>query len=91
MGDGGNALGLNRVTLNVMGEDYIVTGNDTVEYIENIGRYLNEKIEEINKATGGGKLSKVQLAILAALQVADEYYKLRQEHEELLQLIKEAK
>lgn len=91
MASSGDSVGINRVTLRLMGEDYIVTGTDTAEYIEHLGEYLNQRMEQINDSAVEVKLSKAQLAILAALQVTDEFHKLQQEHEELLQLIKEAK
>ncbi|HBR29429.1 MAG TPA: hypothetical protein DD789_08305, partial [Firmicutes bacterium] len=49
------------------------------------------KIDLIQKAHGDAKLSKTQLAILAALQLTDELEKLRIDHEKVERLIQAAK
>lgn len=87
-----SVAGLNRVTLSIMGDDYIVTGNDDPEYIRGIGEYLSERLDALSKEAGESvKLSKTQLAILVALQIADEYHRLQREQEDLMQLLREAK
>lgn len=87
-----NPGGVNRITLSIMGDDYIVTGTDDPEYIKDIGKYLAERIEALADSAGGtARLSKTQLAILAALQIADDYHRILREHEELMQLMREAK
>ena len=86
-----NIVGLTRVTLNLMGDDYLVTGNESADYIEELGCFLADRIREISDGAGDVKLSKTQLAVLAALQLVDDYQKVIREHEELLQLLREAK
>lgn len=83
--------GINRVTLAIMGDDYVVTGNESTEYMKMLGRLLEERIEEISNEAGDLRLSKTQLAVLAALQLADDYQRIFQEHDELLQILREAK
>lgn len=83
--------GINRVTLAIMGDDYVITGNESTEYMKQLGRLLEERIGEIGKEAGEIRLSKTQLAVLAALQLADDYQRIFQEHNELLQLLREAK
>ena len=79
---------LNRVTINIMGDEYNVMGRESPEYITQLVQSIELKIESIH---GDAKLSKTQLAILVALQFADEMVKLRIEHENLERLIQEAK
>ncbi|HEX2954182.1 MAG TPA: cell division protein ZapA [Bacillota bacterium] len=84
--------GVNRITLSIMGDDYIVTGNDDPEYIRGIGKYLSDRLDALSQEVGGSvKLSKTQLAILVALQIADEFHRLQREQEDLMQLLREAK
>mgnify|MGYP000849569300 FL=1 len=82
---------LNRVTINIMGDEYNVVGRESAEYIAQLVQSIELKIESIQQAHGDAKLSKTQLAILVALQFADEMVKLRIEHENLERLIQEAK
>ncbi|NLW55369.1 MAG: cell division protein ZapA [Firmicutes bacterium] len=82
---------LNRVTIKIMGDEYNVVGAESAEYIDELVKQIEAKIDSIQKAHGDAKLSKTQLAILVALQLADEMVKLRIEHENLVRLIQEAK
>lgn len=82
---------LNRLTIKIMGDEYNVVGPESAEYIGELVKQIESKIDSIQKAHGDAKLSKTQLAILVALQIADETVKLRIEHENLERLIQEAK
>ena len=81
----------NRVTIQIMGDEYNVVGAESAEYVDELVKQIETKIDAIQKAHGAAKLSKTQLAILVALQLADEMVKLRIEHENLVRLIQEAK
>ncbi len=82
---------LNRVTINIMGDEYTVVGRESAEYINQLVETIESKIETIQQAHGDAKLSKTQLSILVALQITDELTKLRIEHEKLEKLLQEAK
>ncbi len=82
---------LNRVTIEIMGDEYNVVGRESPDYIEQLVKTIELKIEAIQQAHGDAKLSKTQLAILVTLQITDELEKLRIDHEKLERLIQEAK
>jgi cell division protein ZapA len=79
----------NRIIVKIMGEEYLIRGTDTREYIERIVSYVEGVIEGIGD--NQNKLNKCQTAVLAALKIADELYKLRQEYQYLDDLLKESK
>ena len=74
--------------IRLMGEEYLIRGNDNREYVDTITSYLEEILKNI--AASNPKLTKSQIAVLAALKVADEMHKLRQEYQYLDQLLEEA-
>lgn len=78
-----------RFTFNIMGDEYVIKGNDSPEYKKKIVFYLETVIE--NTIQSNGKLNKCQIAVLTALKIADELHKLRQEYQYLSDLLKEAK
>jgi cell division protein ZapA len=78
-----------RFIIKVMGDEYVIKGNDTLEYKREIAVYLEEVIENTSK--NNPRLNKCQIAVLAALKIADELQKLRQDYRYLDQLLKEAK
>jgi cell division protein ZapA len=65
----------NRVKVTIFGQTYTINGDAPRDYIFQLAEYLNGKMEEvsINTAT----TNPTQVAILAALNVADEYFQLK--------------
>ena len=83
--------GKNRVTVKIMGEEYTIIGSESPEYIDGLIKEIERRINAVSEAHGDAKLSKLQLAVLVALQVTDELQQLRMEHEKLEKLLQEAK
>ena len=73
--------GENRVTVRIMGDDYTIVGSAPEDYINDLIKNVEKRIEAVSAAHGNAKLSKTQLAVLVALQVTDELQQLRMEHE----------
>ena len=71
-----------NITVSILGEDYIVSGGDSEEYMREVARIVDERIQGFLKSHPKLPVSKV--AILAALNFADEYQRLKIKHEELL-------
>lgn len=78
----------NRIIVKIMGDEYVIRGTDTTEYVDRIVSYVEGVIDQMS---GNQKLNKCQVAVLAALKIADELYKLRQEYQYLDDLLKESK
>lgn len=83
--------GENRVTVRIMGDEYTIVGSAPDDYINDLIKSVEERIEAIAIAHGNAKLSKTQLAVLVALQLTDELQQLRMEHEKMVKLLQEAK
>ena len=60
----------------IMGQTYNVRAEEDVSYIEELARFVDTKMSTISEATGTPESLKV--AILAALNIADELYKARE-------------
>ena len=82
---------INRVLVQIMGEDYTIIGSDPPAYIHEMVKTIEDHIQEIQEAHGDAKLSKTQLAVLVALQMTDNFHKLSMEHEKLVKLLQDAK
>lgn len=80
---------LNSVTVRLMGEEYVIRGPDGPEYLAEVATRVETRLREEQEANP--KLTKVQLAVLVALRLADELSKLRREHEEILRALAEAR
>jgi len=64
-----------KVKVTILGQTYNIKGDTSPEYIMQLADYVNQKIEEIESNVPGG--NSLQLAILASLNVADEYFQVK--------------
>lgn len=63
------------VKVNIYGSEYVIKGDDASDHIQAIADFVDQKMKEINK--GGVIKSPLKVAILAALNISDEYFKTR--------------
>ncbi len=81
--------GTNCVSVSLLGDEYVIRGTDPAEYLAQVAEGVETRLRDEQEANP--RLAKLQLAILVALRLADELAKLRQEHEEVLRLLAEAR
>ena len=67
------------IRVNIFGTEYPIKGDADPAYIEEIARYVDTKMREVSKQLSLPSMSKV--AILAAMNIADELFKERAERE----------
>ena len=70
------------VDIKVFGQSYTVKTDAEEEHIQEIARYVNEKMEEVLKNTRS--VSTLNVAILTALNIADDLLKEREKRMTLL-------
>jgi cell division protein ZapA len=61
--------------IRVLGQDISVLSDSGEEHVETVVSYVNDKVAEIQKSHKAA--STLQTAILMALNIADEYFKLK--------------
>ncbi|MDR3270565.1 MAG: cell division protein ZapA [Peptococcaceae bacterium] len=76
-----------KISIEIYGEKYLVRGDGTPEHIQAIASEVDHKMTLL--AGRLPNLSLNHLAVLTALNLADELVKLREEQEELLSLLGE--
>lgn len=79
--------GKNRLTVEIFGQQYRLSGRASVNHIRMVAGFVNDKMKEI--ANGNQRLDTARIAVLTAVNIADEYFRLRQEYEELLKILQE--
>ena len=65
----------NSVKVTIFGQTYTINGEAPREYISQIAEYLDGKMEEVR--VNCSITNPTHVAILAALNVADEYFQLK--------------
>ena len=75
----------NRVTINICGEEYTFIADESATYMQKVGTYVGEKMEEI---LNSAKVGRTDAAILTAANIADELFKSQTASEQLRSQIK---
>lgn len=70
-----------KIEVIIDGHNFTVVGLEKEEYIRELAYYVDKKIR--NLSSKNTKLTQSMSATLAALNIADEYYKIKMEYEEL--------
>ena len=78
-----------RVAVKIYGEEYIVKGNATREQIEKIAQQVDQKMVQI--AHRNPHLSQAKVAVLTALNLADELNHLQEDYDNLIKLLEDEK
>jgi cell division protein ZapA len=79
---------VNKIKAEIYGQDYQIKGKASVDHLRLVALLVDHKMKEVGEANPRLDLNRV--AVLAAVNVADEYLKLRQEYEELLRIFEQA-
>ncbi|MHB9094635.1 MAG: cell division protein ZapA [Eubacteriales bacterium] len=73
-----------RATVEIFGEEYIMKGDTTPEYMKMLANYIDKKMKHI--ASRQPQLSVTKIAVLAALNIGDELSKLQEDYDTLVKM-----
>ena len=76
----------NRVAVTIAGQEYTLVGTEDAGYTEKVAAHVDEKVREV---MDGAHVSLVDGAVLAAVNIADEYFKEAEAAENLRRQLKE--
>jgi len=68
------------ITVEIFGAEYTIRATEPPEYIRELAKFVDERMRQIAEA--GRVVSTSKIAVLAALQIADELFKTRASLEE---------
>jgi cell division protein ZapA (FtsZ GTPase activity inhibitor) len=74
------------VNVEIMGQNLVVASDAADDWVKAVAETVDERIKSIRASSQ--TINSVNLAILAALNFADELERLRRQHQELLDRIK---
>lgn len=69
------------VKIEILGREYNIRSDEEEERVKKVGEYINKKVKEVTQATPN--ISTLNAVILAALNIANDYFDLLEEKEEL--------
>ena len=71
-----------QIKVIIHNNEYFIKSTEETENVSEIAEYVNKKIDEIS--SNGEGLSEKKTAILAALNIASEYFQLLKDREDLV-------
>lgn len=78
---------MNYSEVEIYGERYTIKSDLGEDHLKNVAAYVDQKINEIKTATG--VISTSRVAILAALNIAEELFQLKEQKENMENLVSE--
>ncbi len=78
---------MGTVEIHILGQKYTIKGDESEEYIQRLAGYVQDKIKEVYN--NSPNISPLKASILAAITIADELHKLKNEQESLTKSIEE--
>jgi cell division protein ZapA (FtsZ GTPase activity inhibitor) len=70
-----------RITVDIFGTNYKLVGKSSVSYMKMIAAHVNDQMYHLSNALP--QLESSKIAVLASVNIADEFFKLRKEMEHL--------
>jgi cell division protein ZapA len=70
-----------KIQVEIYGQIYQIRAGADPEYIKNIARYVDIKMREI--ASGTPTVDSLKIAVLAALNITDEFFQLKRQKQDL--------
>lgn len=70
-----------RITVDIFGTNYKLVGRSSVSYMKMVAAHVNDQMYHLTNALP--QLESSKIAVLASVNIADEYFKLRKELEQM--------
>jgi cell division protein ZapA len=77
---------MGSVEVNILGQKYIIKGDAPPEYIRQLAEIVDQKLKEVYSNVPN--VTPLKAAILAALNIADEFQKLKAQYDNITQELK---
>jgi cell division protein ZapA len=78
---------MGSVEVFILGQKYTVKGDAPEEYIRKLAFYVDEKLKEVYSSIPN--ITPVKASILAALNIADELFKMKNDQEKITKFIED--
>lgn len=76
-----------KVSVTIYDEEYVVKGSENSEYIQMLASYVDRRMKMIQQRNRN--LSATKVAVLTALNLADELNKLQEDYDEMVKALEE--
>ena len=77
---------MESIEVTILGQKYLIKGNNSKEYMRQLADFVDSRIREVYRRSPG--TTPLKAAILTAMVLSDELYKVRKDHASITQSIK---
>jgi cell division protein ZapA len=74
------------IEVTILGQRMLLKADEDSKHVERLASYVNRKVDEVS---GGGSVATTKLAILAALNIANDYFRELDQSNEFKQWVAE--
>ncbi len=74
-----------KISVDIFGTKYSLRTDSDPEYVHKLGQMVDERMRKVSLATHS--FSGMHIGVLTALELADEYCKLKKQYDDLLELM----
>ena len=78
---------INRVNVRILNDHYVIKGNAEKGHIEKVAAYVDLRMKQLTLKNP--YLSPLKIAVLAAVNITDEFFRLQHDYDELIKLLDE--
>ena len=78
----------NSVKVNILGSEYALKSDADPEYVSDLASYVDQKMEKLQQ--GSSIHVPLKIAVLTAVNISDELFRLKRKHEKLVKEIESA-
>ena len=72
----------NSVIVSIMGSDYALKSDVDSQYVQELAAYVDQKMQKLSD--GSQVRSPLKIAVLTAVNISDELFRLKRKHEKLV-------
>ncbi|WP_110956198.1 cell division protein ZapA [Anaerosinus massiliensis] len=77
----------NKMTVEIFGETYALKGDMDVEYVKKLANMVDQQMRLIAKSNH--RLPVAKIAVLAALNISNDYIKLEEDYKQMIDMFKD--
>jgi len=78
----------NSVKVNILGSEYALKSDADPEYISDLASYVDQKMQKLQQ--GSSTHAPLKIAVLTAVNISDELFRLKRKYEKLVKEIESA-
>ncbi|MBI4686179.1 MAG: cell division protein ZapA [Nitrospirae bacterium] len=78
---------MKTIEVQILGKKYSVKTDEDEMYVKSLAKYVDEKLREIYNSAP--TIDHFKAAMMASLGIADDFFKLRMQHESMEKIIEE--